>query len=143
MKVPLKTQYSVKVLVDLALDRRGASHTAGDMAVRLGIPRQFLQQILLALKAAGLVDSRRGLKGGYVLAHDPAKLTLAMVFQTTQGDLLASPETNGVAPKGVDAVLSDVWAAVRRRLGDELGGVTIADICGRVASLPGASDYAI
>lgn len=143
MKVSQKTQYSVKVLVYLAMEARGRSHSTGDMANRLGIPRQFLQQIMLSLKAAGVVESRRGLRGGYVLARDPAELTLAAIVQTTQGDLLAPPEPVGLSLKGVDAVLGEVWASIRHRLVSEMAGVTVEAICGRLARQTGPSDYTI
>ena len=56
--------------------RKARPTSVRDIAERTALPQPYLEQILLALKGAGLVRSKRGVGGGYVLAHDPAEITL-------------------------------------------------------------------
>ena len=72
MKVSTRGDYASRALLSLALhaDERGPT-SVRDIAERTGLPQPYLEQILLALKGAGLVRSKRGVGGGYVLARDP------------------------------------------------------------------------
>ena len=66
--------YAARALLSLALHGEGAPTSVRDIAERTGLPQPYLEQILLALKGAGLVRSKRGVGGGYVLARPPADL---------------------------------------------------------------------
>ena len=77
MKVSTRGDYACRALVSLALHGNGEGPTSvRDLAERTGLPQPYLEQILLALKGAGLVRSKRGVGGGYVLAREPASITL-------------------------------------------------------------------
>ena len=77
MKVSTRGDYACRALVSLALHGDGEGPTSvRDIAERTGLPQPYLEQILLALKGAGLVRSKRGVGGGYVLAREPASITL-------------------------------------------------------------------
>lgn len=82
-----KAKYAFKALVLLARLGRGASLQTGEIATQAAIPRKFLEQILLQLKANGLVESRRGRGGGYMLVAYPAEITVSQVLRIVDGPI--------------------------------------------------------
>ncbi len=82
-----KAKYAFKALVLLAQRGRGESLQTDEIAVQAAIPRKFLEQILLQLKANGLVESRRGRSGGYMLIADPAAITVSQVLRIVDGPI--------------------------------------------------------
>ena len=82
-----KAKYAFKALVLLARCGMGTSLQTDDIAAQAAIPRKFLEQILLQLKANGLVESRRGRGGGYLLVADPAKITVSQVLRIVDGPI--------------------------------------------------------
>lgn len=87
MKITYKGDYALKTILDLAGHFGDAPVTINDLSSRLDIPTKFLEQILLDLKRAGFVESRRGKIGGYSLAKEPAKITLGEVVRFIDGPL--------------------------------------------------------
>src|SRR3712207_9236750 len=85
MRVSTRGDYASRALLSLALHADEAGPTSvRDIADRTGLPQPYLEQILLALKGAGLVRSKRGVGGGYVLTRDPAEITLGQVVSRSE-----------------------------------------------------------
>lgn len=90
------------------------------IAETCGIPRKYLEQVLLELKNAGLVESKKGQRGGYRLSRPPDEISLGQVLAATQGELLPLPEwlqessTNLALEK--DSGLRDVVEQARRKV---------------------------
>src|SRR5262245_10248955 len=82
-----KAKYAFKALVVLARREKGASLQTDAIAAEGSIPRKFLEQILLQLKANGLVDSRRGRNGGYFLLAEPEAITVSQVLRIVDGPI--------------------------------------------------------
>ena len=82
-----KAKYAFKALVVLARRGKGESVQTDAIALEGAIPRKFLEQILLQLKAGGLVASRRGRTGGYQLAADPAAISVSQVLRIVDGPI--------------------------------------------------------
>jgi Rrf2 family protein len=82
-----KAKYAFKALVVLARRGKGESVQTDAIAAEGSIPRKFLEQILLQLKAGGLVASRRGRSGGYQLAADPAAISVSQVLRIVDGPI--------------------------------------------------------
>src|SRR5256885_11633395 len=80
-------KYATRALLELTLQYEHGPVLIHDIAERQKIPLKFLEQILLALKHAGFVDSRKGPAGGYFLAMPPDKITLGAVVRLTDGPL--------------------------------------------------------
>jgi Rrf2 family protein len=149
MRISAKADYAVRAAVELAA--AGGEPVKGEkLAEAQGIPRQFLEHILLELKHARLVRARRGAKGGYWLAREPDEITLANVIRAVEGPLaniqdLAPEATNY---PGHAKPLTDVWIAVRASLRRVLEEITIADLTegkipekvGELTKDPGAWD---
>jgi Rrf2 family iron-sulfur cluster assembly transcriptional regulator len=103
-----------------------------DIAERTGLPQPYLEQILLALKGAGLVRSKRGVGGGYVLARDPATITLGDIVSAVDGPIVAGdfgePHQNGACDHEGQCVLLAMWAEVGEHMRRHLDGSTLADV---------------
>src|SRR5499426_4437114 len=88
VKVSTRGDYACRALLSLALrQEEGGPTSVRDIAERTGLPQPYLEQILLALKGAGLVRSKRGVGGGYVLARPPEEITLAQILAAVEGPL--------------------------------------------------------
>jgi len=85
-----KARYALRALVELAR-AEGAQLTAGELAGRAGAPRKFLEAILLELARGGVVSSRRGKFGGYILARPAAEISFAEAIRVIDGPLALAP----------------------------------------------------
>ena len=86
-----KAKYALRALVSLARVGRGESMMIGEISRQQAIPKKFLEQILLELKRAGFVDSRRGRAGGYVLLKSPEQIMYGEVLRLIDGPIAPLP----------------------------------------------------
>jgi Rrf2 family protein len=130
VRVSAKTDYAIRAALELAAAPDDKPVKGERIATAQAIPLRFLENILMQLRHAGLVDSRRGADGGYRLARPAAEVTLADVIRAIDGPLAgvsgARPETLGF--DGVAEPMRDVWIAVRAALRGVLEQVTLADV---------------
>ncbi len=87
MQVSKKTDYALRALFTLVEHYKGTPIPIRELARRNDIPKRFLEQIMLALKAQGWVESLAGMRGGYILARDPSKITMGEVVRFFDGIL--------------------------------------------------------
>ena len=132
LAITSKSPYAVRALTELA--RRGSDTPVpiAEIAKAREIPVQFLEGLFATLRRAGLLQSQRGVKGGYLFARPPAEITVLEVVELLEGELGADAEANG--PVWVEAV-----AAVK----EVLGGTTIGDVAEREAQAAGGAMYYI
>jgi Rrf2 family iron-sulfur cluster assembly transcriptional regulator len=133
MKVSTRGDYACRALLSLALRSDGIGPTSvRDIAERTGLPQPYLEQILLALKGAGIVTSKRGVGGGYVLARKPALITLGDIVSAVDGPIVVGdfgePHQNGACDHEGQCVLLAVWAGVGDEMRRLLDGLTLADV---------------
>lgn len=121
LAITSKSPYAVRALSELA--RRGSSQPVpiGEIARAREIPVQFLEGLFASLRRAGILQSQRGVKGGYLFARAPDLVTVLEVVELLEGPL--GPETSAAG----DDVWSDAVDAVRA----VLGKTTIADVAER------------
>ena len=130
MRVSAKVDYAVRAGTELAA-AAGSGPIKGDqLATAQKIPLKVLENILLDLKHAGLVQSQRGAEGGYWLAKHPAEISLADVIRAVEGPIanVRGERPEQVEYPGVAEPLRDVWIAVRGNLRAVLEKVTLADV---------------
>ena len=124
-------------MLSLALHGGDQPTSVRDIAERTGLPQPYLEQILLALKGAGLVRSKRGVGGGYVLARQPEKLTLGQVVAAVDGPIVVGgfgePHAGGACNHEGQCALLSVWAEVGEHMRVHLDSFTIADMVRLVA----------
>ncbi|MCS6317187.1 MAG: Rrf2 family transcriptional regulator [Nitrospira sp.] len=95
MKVSLRATYGIIAAVDLALHHAEQPVCAKSIAKRQAIPARFLEQVLHAMKKAGVVISQRGAQGGYVLSRKPSELSVADILDALEGPLLTANGETG------------------------------------------------
>ena len=130
MRVSAKTDYAIRAVLELAAAPDSKPVKGERIATAQAIPLRFLENILMQLRHAGLVDSRRGADGGYRLARAADDVTLADVIRAIDGPLAG---VSGVRPEaleftGVAEPMREVWIAVRASLRSVLERVTLADV---------------
>ena len=129
LAITSKSPYAVRALAELARTGGTAPVPIGEIARRREIPVQFLEGLFATLRRAGILQSQRGVKGGYSFARPPEELTVLEVVEALEGALGA--EATGV--------FADAVAALRA----QLGSVTIAEVAQREARAAGAAMYYI
>ena len=108
-----------------------------DIADRTGLPQPYLEQILLAVKGAGLVRSKRGVGGGYVLARAPEDITLAEIVAAVEGPLTTVMGEHDHCEG--HCILQEVWVCVSEETRRYLEQVTLAQLVERtMVGHPGA-----
>jgi len=130
VRVSTRGDYASRALLSLALHDDGGPTSVRDIAERTALPQPYLEQILLTLKGAGLVRSKRGVGGGYILARDPSEITLAEIVSAVDGPIQAGdfgePHQHGACDHEGQCVLLAVWAEVSAKLQGQLEGVNLA-----------------
>src|SRR5579862_9029020 len=129
MRVSTRGDYASRALLSLALHDLGEPTSVRDLAERTGLPQPYLEQILLTLKGAGLVRSKLGVGGGYVLAREPTEITLAEIVSAVDGPIQAGdfgePHEADACDHEGQCVLLSVWGEISSKLQVLLGGMTL------------------
>ena len=139
MRISLRATYGIIAAVDLALHDGEMPVQARMIARRQGIPARFLEQVLHAMKKAGLVSSHRGAQGGYMLNQKPEHLSLADILEALEGPVVVS---NGAGDKRIDgsssrldSLLAPVWERIKQAELSILSEVTIEQLATRQRQL--------
>lgn len=120
LAITTKAPYAVRALAELA--RRGGESPVpiGEIARARDIPVQFLEGLFATLRRGGILQSQRGVKGGYRFARPPAEVTVLEVVELLEGDLGAEAESSGkVWLDAVDAVRSVLSATTIEAVAEE------------------------
>lgn len=133
MRVSTRGDYACRALLSLALRTdEGGPTSVRDIAERTGLPQPYLEQILLALKGAGLVRSKRGVGGGYVLARAPEEIRLSEILSAVDGPItlgdFGEPHQNGACDHEGQCVLLAIWKQSAEVMRRHLDGFTLASI---------------
>jgi len=164
MRLSTRSTYGIRALVELALTAGHGPISATSIAGHQGLPIAYLEQLLHRLKCHGLVSSVRGPRGGYVLARDAQRITMADVVGVLDGHLGGrNGDGKGLMPNGRTAgrsvegkrrgrdprrpsrevqhhaqgIARVVWRCVYERLARSLSGVTLQDLCDEVQATAG------
>ena len=138
MKVSTRAEYGIRALMDLAQHYGEGPVQSHDIAHRQGLPEPYLNQLLVTLRRAGLVQSKRGPSGGHLLARTPSRITMGEAFLVLEGSVapwmcVEEAETACIYAPGCG--LRPVWQAVKDATEQVLNRITLADIV-RPAPVP-------
>ncbi|HEX9246345.1 MAG TPA: Rrf2 family transcriptional regulator [bacterium] len=138
MKVSTRAEYGIRALMDLAQHYGEGPVQSHDIARRQGLPEPYLNQLLVTLRRAGLVQSKRGPSGGHLLARSPNRMTVGEAFLVLEGSVapwlcVEDAETACIYAPGCG--LRPVWQAVKDATEQVLNRITLADIV-RPAPVP-------
>ncbi|HEX6089826.1 MAG TPA: Rrf2 family transcriptional regulator [Gemmatimonadales bacterium] len=135
MRVTTWTEYSLIIVLHLARRRQaeGGTVAARELAEAERLPGDYVEQILLRLRRAGLVESIRGARGGYLLARDPAQISVRDVMtasehQTFEINCESHPIDAARCQNGSGCSIRPVWQALQQRVDDLLGSISLADL---------------
>lgn len=137
VRITYKGDYALKALLDLTLHYDQGVLTIHDIAKRINAPVKFLEQVLLELKSAGFVESRRGKVGGYMLAKAPDQITLGQVIRFIDGPI----EPIACVEKGYDnctdlykCVFRPIWSDVGSAISEIVDNITFEQLAGKIQS---------
>jgi Rrf2 family protein len=131
MRFSKKTEYALRALMYAARFPEGTTFQIRDLAEKNRIPKKFLELILLELKNAGVLASRRGVGGGYLLARRPETVRTDEVVEVFEGPLTPAPGkkiAGKTAGQDVSPVVAKVVAEASRAAADVLSRWTLADL---------------
>jgi Rrf2 family cysteine metabolism transcriptional repressor len=132
LAITSKSPYALSALVELARTGGSAPVPIGEIAKRRDIPVQFLESLFATLRRAGILQSQRGVRGGYSFARPPAEVTVLEVVELLEGELGADAEKSG-----------PIWTEAIQAVRGVLGGSTIADVAEKETQAAGAAMYYI
>ncbi len=143
MKLSLRGEYALRAMVVLGLNHGQDVVKIQEISKQQNIPKRFLEQILNDLRSAGVVESKRGIAGGYRLSKPPEEISLAFVIRHFEGALApvkcvsekyyAKCTCPDESKCGIRSVMKDVREAIVKIL----EGVSVAELCNRVKELQG------
>jgi Rrf2 family transcriptional regulator, cysteine metabolism repressor len=129
--ITAKSAHAVRALAELAR-RRGTPVPIGEVASRRDLSPQFLESLFVTLRRGGVLQSQRGVKGGYSLARAPEEITVLEVVELLEGEVGAGA-----------AALGSPWSETAEQVRVRLQATTIADVAQREAQDAGAAMYQI
>jgi Rrf2 family protein len=143
-----KAKYGLKALLSLAAEPQPRPVLGAEIAAREAIPKKFLEQILLELRHRGLLQSKRGRHGGYVLTRSPAEITVGQVIRALDGPIAPIPCVSQTAYVRCDECRDETTCGIRlvmKQVRDAMARIldttTLADVVRMMASVskdPGA-----
>ncbi len=142
MRVPMKVDYGVRALVELAMRYGDGPVQTAAIAYRQGIPEPYLERLMSTLNKSGFVHSRRGPQGGHSLARDPQDVNLYDIMQELDGN--GSPLDCLTLP--TDCMFADscaqkeIWQTVEYSIQQVLQATTLAHLADRQSTLTAAGD---
>jgi Rrf2 family protein len=131
MRISSREQHGLRAMAELAARYGQGPVPLGEVAAAQGISRDYLEQIVPALRDAGLVLSTRGAHGGYQLAHAPETVTVGQVLQALEGDIFplrCVSETAEECDRSSMCAARTVWTKVHARVSETLNEMTLADL---------------
>jgi Rrf2 family protein len=147
--VTQKSQYALRALFELGRRTDAGPTKIEDIAKAQGIPQRFLEVVLNELKHAGLVEAKRGPRGGYLLARQPEEITVADIMEHSQGrfvpvECLPDPSASDCVFKG-DCVFISLWTEVQDAVAKVYESTSLQDLLDRdsVRMAEAAYNYSI
>ncbi|MDP6302298.1 MAG: Rrf2 family transcriptional regulator [SAR202 cluster bacterium] len=139
MHIPVKVDYGVRALIDLALHADAQPIRASDIARRTMIPEPFLAQVMHAMGKNGIVRAQRGPQGGHALAMKPEEIRLSMVMDSlgSSENLMACLENTTSCVHVPSCSQREVWESVETAVYEILDTRTIADLVTRSRAMTG------
>ena len=139
MRISTKGEYASRAMLELALHHDEGPLHIRDISAAQDIPLRFLEQILLQLKRAGYLRSKKGPNGGYYLAKAPSRISAAEIIRVMDGPLApidcVSVTAREVCPREQVCGLRGLWKETRDAIASILEKTTLADLAGRTKAL--------
>ncbi|MES1213262.1 MAG: Rrf2 family transcriptional regulator [Singulisphaera sp.] len=128
MKLSRTVVYAIQATLQLAQSKTGGPVPCSQLAAANSMPERFLLQILRSLVTHGILNSTRGVVGGYTLQRKPNEITLLDVYEAIEGPLASNVPLNGSLPEYTLAKLQRALGEVTNAKRQGLGRITLADL---------------
>jgi len=146
MKISTKSRYGLRILVEVAINTtNGISCTGRTVAKTLDLSEAYLEQIMIPLKTAGMVKTKRGCKGGYALSMDPNDITLLSVIELFEGKLTLVGCVGDASncPKLNVCSTQAVWSELSQTLREKAASITLAQVVQQHLERTQSNDFII
>lgn len=135
LRLSRKTLLALEAVLDVAYNARPDPVQSKDITARQGIPQRYLEQVMQSLVHENILKGVRGPKGGYTLARERRRITVADVVRVVDRlDAEADTDPISEAPLG-EKVIAPLWAETRDAMLERLAAISMEDLCRRAAEL--------
>jgi Rrf2 family protein len=133
MKFSTKGRYATRAMLDLALRYGEGTIMVKDIAARQGVSERYLEQILVSMRVAGLVESVRGSGGGFLLARSPVSITIGEIIRAVEGSTapVGCVDNPALCNRSEACTMYDVWKDVKTAIDDVLDGISLQNMIER------------
>ncbi len=129
LAITTRGRYSLRILIMMASEPQGRVFTKHELAETEGLSGAYVQQLMVALRAASFVSSHRGKVGGFALSRNAETITVAEVLAATEGQITLAPcLANESCERERDCPTRPLWAGATKLLDDFFNAVTIAEL---------------
>ncbi|MDT8299865.1 MAG: Rrf2 family transcriptional regulator [Sedimentisphaerales bacterium] len=133
MKLSTRTRYGIRAILELAQNYGNGPLQLRIIARDQGVSIKYLEQLMAMLKAAGIVRSVRGSKGGYILAKSPGQVKVSECFQCLEGSVITTEcvEDESFCERTSDCIARQVWTEVQEAVMGVLQSMTLQNLVDR------------
>jgi len=130
MRLSTKGRYGLRAVVDLAMYSQDEAISINSIAARQNLSESYLEQLIAKLKKAGLVNSIRGINGGYILAKKPKDISVGDILRALEGDLavVECPDSDSECAKYDSCVTKYVWKRINDSINTVVDSMTLEEI---------------
>jgi len=130
MKLSTKGRYSIRAMIDLALHPDEGPILIRDIAKRQRISEQYLEQLFIPLRVAGLVQGIKGAHGGFILIKPPAEIRLSEIIRATEGSIapVNCVDEPRLCLQSSTCPTRYIWAKIKRAIDKVLESTTLQDL---------------
>ncbi len=130
MKLSTRSRYGLRLLIELAVSGSDDAVFLGDIARNQDISEKYLSKLVIPLRSAKIITSRRGANGGYLLARSPQEITMREIVEALEGDLnpVDCVKSDEACDKAALCASRDVWVALNAQISGFLEGITLASV---------------
>ncbi|MCS7223692.1 MAG: Rrf2 family transcriptional regulator [Armatimonadetes bacterium] len=130
MRISTRIWYGLMAMTELGLKEPGRRVQVKEISEGQGIPAQYLEQLMIPLKRAGLVVSQRGARGGYSLSRSPEQITLLEIVNALEGQFLEIEPADPVLKERAQlSATMEVWRRLQSAMEQVLSSLTLAELC--------------
>ena len=133
IRLSARAKYAVRALLDLVLNFKGEPVFIRDIAGRIGVSESYLENILHELQKAGILESRKGKGGGFLLAREPGEISVYEIIRVSEGDMLLSRCLSDEFPcdKEQTCVTRQLWGDTTDLIKKYLSSITLEELKNR------------
>lgn len=127
MKFSTRTRYGLRALIDIGLNQKEKPVFVKDIARRQNISERYLEHIMLLLKNAGILKSKKGGKGGYEFLKKPSEISVREIFEILEGKIspVECVEKKEICARSDNCAARDLWCRIRDEIVKILNKVTL------------------